>query len=110
MRAKPHLIAFGVGIAAALAAVILHIPVAAAPAPAALSGVVSSQEEGKMEGVLVSARRDGATFSVTVVSDAQGRYTFPRSHLVPGTYALSIRAVGYDLADAKPVEVAADKP
>jgi len=28
--------------------------------PAALSGVVSSQEEGRMEGVLVSAKGDGS--------------------------------------------------
>ena len=39
----------------------------------ALIGVVTSQAEGKMEGVLVTARRDGAKFDVTVVSDAQGK-------------------------------------
>ncbi len=42
--------------------------------PAALTGQVSSQEEGSMEGVLVSAKKDGSTVTVTVVSDAQGRY------------------------------------
>src|ERR1700681_4443653 len=63
----------------------------------ALSGVVGSQQEGFMEGVVVSARRDGANFTVSVVSDAQGRYTFPRTHMKPGKYALTIRAVGYDL-------------
>ena len=49
----------------------------------ALSGTVRSQEEGQMEGVVVSARKDGAIFTVSVVSDAQGRYTFPRTHLGP---------------------------
>ena len=34
---------------------------------AALTGVASSQEEGKMEGVLVTARPDGAHHRVTVV-------------------------------------------
>ena len=64
----------------------------------ALSGDVSSQQEGLMEGVVVSARRDGANFTVSVVSDAQGKYSFPRTHLDPGEYALTIRAVGYDLS------------
>ena len=71
--------------------------IAQAADPVALSGVVSSQEEGLMEGVVVSARRDGANFTVSVVSNAQGKYSFPRSHLEPGKYALTIRAVSYDL-------------
>ena len=75
----------------------------------ALGGVVSSQEEGKMEGVVVSARRDGANFTVSVVSDAQGRYSFPRSHVAPGKYVVTIRAVGYDLTDPGPAEVTAGK-
>ena len=37
-------------------------------AQTALAGTVTSTEEGAMEGVLVTARRDGATFAVTVVS------------------------------------------
>ena len=35
----------------------------------ALTGQVSSQEEGSMEGVLVSAKRTGSTITITVVSD-----------------------------------------
>jgi streptogramin lyase len=81
----------------------------AAQGSAALTGVVTSQAEGKMEGVLVTARREGAKFDVTVVSDAQGRYTFPRSHIEPGPYALKIRAVGYDLASPGSVEVTSGK-
>ena len=63
-----------------------------------------------MEGVVVSARRDGANFTVSVVSDDQGRFSFPRTHLAPGKYALGIRAVGYDLVDPGPVEVTAGTP
>ena len=44
---------------------------------AQLSGQVASKEEGAMEGVLVSAKRAGATITVTVVSDARGNYQFP---------------------------------
>ncbi|TMB71505.1 MAG: hypothetical protein E6J54_12010 [Deltaproteobacteria bacterium] len=73
--------------------------IGAASSPgAALTGEVSSQEEGRMEGVLVSAKRDGSTVTITVVSDAQGRYRFPSSKLEPGRYSLHIRAVGYELA------------
>ncbi len=57
---------------------------AQSPSASALAGRVTSQEEGAMEGVLVSAKRAGATMTVTVVSDAQGRYSFPQNRLEPG--------------------------
>jgi streptogramin lyase/mono/diheme cytochrome c family protein len=75
-----------------------------------LSGHVRSAEEGAMEGVLVSAHRDGSNITVTVVSDAQGRYAFPTDRLTPGHYALTIRAVGYDLAGPDATNIAADAP
>jgi virginiamycin B lyase len=71
----------------------------------ALSGHVSSTEEGPMEGVLVSARRAGSPMTFTVVSDAQGRYRFAGSKLQPGSYTLRIRAVGYDLDGPSTVAV-----
>ena len=74
---------------------------------AALTGVASSPQEGEMEGVLVTVRPNGGNHTVTVVSDAQGRYSFPRTHVPPGQYAISIRALGYDLAGANLVEVPA---
>ena len=67
------------------------------PAGAALTGRVTSAEEGPMEGVLVSAKRHASTITVTVVSDRDGRYQFPASRLEPGEYTLRIRAAGYDL-------------
>ncbi|HEX4134967.1 MAG TPA: hypothetical protein VHY84_10185 [Bryobacteraceae bacterium] len=36
----------------------------------ALTGQVSSTEEGRMEGVLVSAKRAGSTITITVVSES----------------------------------------
>ena len=76
----------------------------------ALAGVVSSTAEGVMEGVVVSVRRDEANFTVSVVSDAQGQYRFPRSHLEPGSYALTTRAVGYELQNPGPVDVPSGGP
>jgi streptogramin lyase len=79
-------------------------------ADAALTGQVSSAEEGAMEGVLVSAKKDGSTVRVTVVTDAQGRYSFPAAKLEPGHYTLRIRAVGYDLDGATAADIAANGP
>ena len=83
---------------------------AAQSSPAALTGVVSSPDEGVMEGVLVSAKRAGATLTVTVVSDASGRYSFPRNRLEPGSHAIRIRAAGYELEGPATVTVAAQEP
>src|SRR6476660_8579971 len=76
-------------------------------AGAALSGTVSSAEEGAMEGVVVSAKKDGATITISVVTDAQGRFAFPGDRLEPGHYTLKARAVGYDLDGASAADVAA---
>lgn len=59
-----------------------------------------------MEGVLVSAKKAGSTVTITVVSDGQGRYRFPRAKLAPGWYSLHIRAVGYELDGPGAAEVA----
>ncbi len=50
---------------------------ASAQSAAALAGQVASTEEGPMEGVIVSAKKDGSTITVSVLSNAQGRYSFP---------------------------------
>jgi virginiamycin B lyase len=68
-----------------------------AQAQTALTGVVSSAEEGAMEGVVVSAKKDGSTITISVVTDAQGRFAFPAARLEPGTYTLKARAAGYEL-------------
>src|ERR1700730_18319316 len=65
--------------------------------PAALTGTVSSPEEGKMEGVVVSAKRPGSTIMVSVSTNAQGQYGFPQDRLAPGAYDITIRAAGYTL-------------
>jgi virginiamycin B lyase len=46
---------------------------------------------------VVSARKDAATITVSVVPDQEGKYTFPAGRLEPGQYQLSIRAGGYEL-------------
>jgi streptogramin lyase len=91
-----------------LASILLLCEPTLAQTPA-LTGQVASAEEGAMEGVLVSARKADSSITITVVSDKDGRYSFPAWKLAPGQYELRIRAVGYDLDNSKTVAVVAQK-
>jgi virginiamycin B lyase len=72
----------------------------------ALTGKVTSEAEGTMEGVVVSAKKAGSIVTVSVATDAQGQYRFPANRLGAGKYTLKIRAIGYDLAAPTTAEVA----
>jgi hypothetical protein len=50
-----------------------------------------------MEGVVVSAKRPGSTIMLSVSTNAKGEYSFPADRLAPGTYDITMRAVGYAL-------------
>ena len=78
-------------------------------APAALTGQVISEAEGAMEGVVVTAHKDGSIVSVSVTTDARGRYAFPENKLVPGEYKITIRAVGYEIGLPTTADVVAEK-
>ncbi len=93
------LVAIAVGVALAVS------QTGRAQSSVAIGGRVTSVEEGPMEGVLVSAKRAASTMTVTVVSDAEGRYRFPSAKLPPGAYTLRIRAVGYDIEGPQNAEV-----
>jgi virginiamycin B lyase len=72
-----------------------------------LSGKVSSAEEGQMEGVLVSVKKESSTVTTTVVTNEKGEFTFPAGRLEPGKYTISTRAIGYTLTGPKSVDVTA---
>ncbi len=97
MKMRTLALVFGIAVVAIVVAAAGALRAQQSPA-FALTGRVSSAAEGMMEGVVVSARREGSPITVSVVSDARGRYAFPAGRLMPGVYRLSIRAVGYDLA------------
>jgi virginiamycin B lyase len=101
---RPTCLSFLTGASFVALALMVCAPAGAQVAP--LTGQVSSTEEGAMEGVLVSAKRDGGTVTVTVVTDKQGRYSFPAGRLEPGHYSLRVRAVGYDLDAPASADVA----
>src|SRR5882762_751802 len=93
----------------ALAAILLQTASARlhaeAQTPSVLSGQVTSAEEGPMEGVVVSAKKDGSTISISVVTNAAGRFAFPAARLEPGHYALKVRAAGYELDGDRAADV-----
>jgi virginiamycin B lyase len=101
LRKRVFLLAFGMTVGGLLAARPENLT------PVALTGRVCSDAEGFMEGALVRAKGGGSTMSVTVVTDREGRYAFPKNKLGPDKYSLSIRAVGYDLASPASVELTA---
>jgi streptogramin lyase len=59
-----------------------------------LTGKITSATGGGMEGVIVSARRLGSTFTTSVYSDSTGQYYFPK--LQQGRYHIWAQAVGFD--------------
>src|SRR5580704_6662056 len=77
--------------------------------PAALTGVVTSDAEERMAGVLVTAKPEGGNMTVTVISNDQGRYAFPPTNLQPGKYTLAIRAVGYELPGQAVAQIESNK-
>jgi streptogramin lyase len=103
MAMKTFLLLASVGLAGSLLS-----SAAQAQSGVALTGKVASAQEPAMEGVLVSAKRDDANITISVVTDAQGAFSFPAEKLAPGHYTLSIRAVGFRLDGPKAVDVAAN--
>lgn len=100
----------------ALACAILGISLIAGSAPGhaaandiALTGKVTSATDGAMEGVVISAQRQGSTVITSVVSDHDGNYSFPAARLGAGHYFITIRAEGYELDGAGVTDIAAGK-
>src|SRR3984893_262325 len=93
-----------------LAGLVAGLMTVGANAQAALSGKVSSAEEGLMEGVLVSAKKEGSTVTTTVVSNAKGEFSFPADRMDGGHHNIASRAAGVIRAGPKQIDVAAGNP
>lgn len=107
---KSTILAMAIAIAVMSLLLVTHDQIRANNLPGtALTGQVSSQKEGPMEGVVIGAKKEGSTVTINVVSETKGRFSFPASKLDPGQYALKIRAAGYDLDGPKTVNVVAGK-
>ncbi len=103
MRSKHRSLLASAGLFGPLVCAALSAPAQAAT----LTGQVTSAEEGSMEGVVVSARKQGSTITLSVVTDQKGQYSFPADRLDAGPYAIAIRAAGYNLDGPKTVDLAA---
>ena len=82
---------------------------AQAAGAAALTGRVTGPDGAALEGVVVSANKYPSTVTVSVVSDPDGRYSFPAAKLAPGHYFLAIRAEGFELDGDGAADVAAQQ-
>jgi len=91
-------------------ALVMSLPCVAAgqTEPPALTGSVGSADQALMEGVLVSARKIGTSITITVVSDKDGRFSFPTSKIRLGEYSLAIRAIGYELEEPKRIDISGE--
>jgi virginiamycin B lyase len=97
------------GVSTAALALPLIVAVGAPQAMAQVSGQVTSAD-GPLEGVVVSAKRAGSAITISLISNAQGRFTFPADRVEPGQYSLEIRAAGYELEGPKAATVTAGSP
>src|SRR6266852_4945454 len=61
-----------------------------------LSGAITSQSGQKLEGVTVSAKREGSTIATSVYTDAAGDYFFPP--LPAGKYRVWAQALGFEIS------------
>lgn len=96
--------------AACAAACLIQSSPASAEAGQRLMGLITSDKEGPMEGVVVTAKKSGSTIGISVVTDKDGWYAFPSTTIDPGHYAIKIRATGYDMTDEnKEVDVDPDR-
>jgi len=66
------------------------------PGEVLLTGRITAASGERMEGVTVSARQFGKTFTTSVFTDAAGEYYFPR--MAEARYNIWAQAIGYDAA------------
>jgi streptogramin lyase len=83
---------------ALLAAASVLAAVAANASDRMLSGTIVSPSGQKLDGVTVSAKREGSTITTSVYTDASGGYTFPP--LPEGKYRVWAQALGFDRTTA----------
>src|SRR5215467_11986059 len=63
-----------------------------------LSGAIAALSGQKLDGVTVSAKREGSTITTSVYTDAAGGYYFPP--LAAGKYRVWAQAIGFERSTA----------
>ena len=72
----------------------------------AITGKVTGPDGTPLEGVVITANKFSSTITVSVVSQADGRYSFSADRVGPGDYFLAVRATGFELAGNGAAKVA----
>src|SRR6516225_10988040 len=91
---------------ASVAGLVLVGGVSAASADQLLTGAIASAAGQKLEGVLVSAKKDGSTITTSVYTDLNGEYFFPA--MADGKYQVWAQALGFETSKGE-VELTATK-
>src|SRR5713101_6091259 len=78
---------------ASVAGLVLVAGMSTASADQLLTGSITSASGQKLEGVLVSAKKDGSTITTSVYTDQNGEYFFPP--LADGKYRVWAQALGF---------------
>src|SRR5215813_9863766 len=79
---------------ASVASVILVGAVTTASADQLLTGAITSASGQKLEGVQVSAKKEGSTITTSVYTDLNGEYFFPA--MSDGKYRVWAQALGFE--------------
>jgi streptogramin lyase len=91
---------------ASVASVVLIGAASTASADQLLTGSITSASGQKLEGVQVSAKKEGSTITTSVYTDLNGEYFFPA--MTDGKYRLWAQALGFETAKTE-VELSASK-
>src|ERR1700758_4770908 len=81
---------------ASVASVILIGAASTASADQLLTGAITSASGQKLEGVQVSAKKEGSTITTSVYTDLNGEYFFPA--MADGKYRVWAQALGFETA------------
>src|SRR5713226_6623368 len=81
---------------ASVAGLVLVGAMSSASADQLLTGSITSASSQKLEGVLVSAKREGSTITTSVYTDQNGEYFFPA--MADGKYQVWAQTLGFQTA------------
>jgi streptogramin lyase len=84
----------------------LGVTVSAQAADQILSGAIASTAGQKLDGVVVSAKREGSTITTSVYTDATGNYYFPP--MAAGKYNVWAQTLGFEQTKSQ-VDLSANK-
>ncbi|HKX32485.1 MAG TPA: TonB-dependent receptor [Blastocatellia bacterium] len=68
-----------------------------------IAGTILDQHQGTVAGAVVTATEEAKRFSLSAITDAEGRFVFPQ--VPPGTYTISVEATGFKKLQRRGMEL-----